>query len=40
SHQAQSKEVFAVGSVNAAVFLASQKPGMYNMSNLLSDKLS
>lgn len=39
SHQAQSKEVFAVGAVNAAVFLSSQKPGMYNMGNLLSSKL-
>ena len=36
SHQAQSKEVFAVGSVNAAVFLANQKPGMYDMSDLLN----
>ncbi|MGN0509711.1 MAG: dihydrodipicolinate reductase C-terminal domain-containing protein, partial [Ruminococcus sp.] len=36
---AQSKEVFAVGAVNAAVFLASQKPGIYNMGNLLSDKM-
>lgn len=40
SHQAQSKEVFAVGSVNAAVFLSSQKPGMYNMSDMLSSKMS
>lgn len=39
SHQAQSKEVFAVGAVNAAAFLASQKAGMYNMGNLLSDKM-
>ena len=39
SHQAQSKEVFAVGSVNAAVFLANQKAGMYNMGDMLSDKL-
>ncbi len=39
SHQAQSKEVFAIGSINAAVFLADQKPGMYDMSNLLSSKL-
>lgn len=38
THQAQSKEVFAVGSVNAAVFLASQPAGMYNMGNLLSSK--
>lgn len=36
SHQAQSKEVFAVGSVNAAVFLSNQKPGMYDMSDLLN----
>lgn len=40
SHQAQSKEVFAVGAVNAGVFLATQKPGMYNMSNLLSSKMN
>ncbi len=39
SHQAQSKEVFAVGAVNAAVFLNSKKLGMYNMSDLLADKL-
>lgn len=39
SHRAQSKEVFATGAVNAAVFLAAQKPGMYNMSDMLSDKL-
>ena len=38
THQAQSKEVFAVGSVNAAVFLASQPAGMYNMGDLLSSK--
>lgn len=35
SHSATSKEVFAVGSVNAAVFLASQKPGIYDMAALL-----
>lgn len=40
SHQAQSKEVFAVGSVNAAVFLSKQKPGMYNMSDLLLSKMN
>ena len=38
THQAQSKEVFAAGAVNAAVFLASQEAGMYNMGNLLSSK--
>ncbi|MDE5563878.1 MAG: 4-hydroxy-tetrahydrodipicolinate reductase [Oscillospiraceae bacterium] len=37
SHSAASKEVFAVGSVNAAVFLASQKPGMYDMSALMAN---
>lgn len=35
SHSAQSKEIFAVGSVNAAVFLAGQEPGLYNMADLL-----
>lgn len=40
SHQAQSKEVFAVGSVNAAVFLAGKKAGKYNMKDLLSSKLN
>jgi len=36
SHSAASKEVFAVGAVNAAVFLKNQKPGMYDMSALIS----
>lgn len=40
SHQAQSKEVFAVGAVNAAAFLAFQNPGMYDMGNLLNDKMA
>lgn len=40
THQAQSKEVFAVGAVNAAVYLADKNAGMYNMGNLLSSKLS
>ncbi len=39
THQAQSKEVFAVGAVNAGVFLSNQKAGMYNMSDLLSSKI-
>lgn len=39
THQAQSKEVFAVGSVNAAVFLTTQNAGMYDMGNLLADKM-
>ncbi len=35
SHSAASKEVFAVGSVNAAVFLAEQSAGMYDMGQLM-----
>lgn len=37
SHSASSKEVFAVGAVKAAVYLASKKPGMYNMTDLVSE---
>ncbi len=37
SHSAASKEVFAVGAVNAAVFLAKQQPGMYDMRALMTD---
>lgn len=36
-HQALSKEVFAVGAVNAAVYLKDKSSGMYNMGNLLSE---
>ena len=39
THQAQSKEVFAAGAVNAAVFLAKQPAGMYDMGSLLSSKI-
>lgn len=35
THQAQSKEVFAIGSINAAVYLNGKTPGMYDMSDLL-----
>lgn len=36
-HAAQSREVFAVGAVNAAVFLAGlTAPGMYNMTDLIA----
>jgi len=35
SHSAQSKEVFAAGAINAAVFLADMPAGLYNMSDLL-----
>ncbi len=36
THQAQSKEVFAVGAVNAAAFLAAQPAGMYDMGKLIN----
>ena len=38
SHSAYSKNVFATGSVNAAVFLKGKTPGLYNMSDLVSSK--
>lgn len=36
SHTAMSKEIFAVGAVNAAKFLANQPAGLYEMKDLLS----
>ena len=36
-HQALSKEVFAVGAVNAAVYIKGKEPKMYNMSDLLAE---
>lgn len=38
SHSAQSREVFAVGAVNAAVFLAGKPAGLYTMNELISEK--
>ena len=35
SHTALSKNVFAVGAVNAAVFMKDKKSGMYNMSDVI-----
>ena len=35
SHSAQSKEVFAVGAINAAIFMKDKPNGLYNMSDLL-----
>ena len=35
SHSAQSKELFAVGAVNAAVFMNGKGPGLYDMSALV-----
>ena len=36
-HSAASKEVFAVGSIKAAKFLANKAPGMYSMNDLISE---
>ena len=35
SHSAQSKELFAVGAVNAALFMSCKGPGLYDMSHLI-----
>jgi 4-hydroxy-tetrahydrodipicolinate reductase len=37
SHSARSKEVFAVGAVNAACFLTNKPAGLYDMSDLVSE---
>ena len=37
-HQATSRSVFAKGAVEAARFLAEQKPGMYDMSDVIAAK--
>lgn len=37
SHSAQSREVFAVGAVNAAVFLSGKAPGLYAMSDMIKE---
>ena len=38
SHQAQSRSLFAIGALNAAVFLADKSAGNYNMSDLLKSR--
>ena len=38
SHTALSKEIFATGSVNAALFLVGRQPGLYNMGDLVASK--
>ena len=35
SHSARSKEVFAVGAVNAALFMAGKEAGLYDMSKMI-----
>ncbi|WP_058486148.1 4-hydroxy-tetrahydrodipicolinate reductase [Defluviitalea phaphyphila] len=36
-HTAMSKEIFAVGAIKAAKFLANKSPGLYNMENLINE---
>jgi len=36
-HEAESKTVFALGAISAALFLAGKAPGIYDMTALLSD---
>ena len=36
SHEAQSKEVFAVGAVRAAKFIYGKNPGLYDMNSIMS----
>ena len=36
-HEAHSKSVFAVGAVNAAVFLSGKSAGLYAMSDMLAE---
>lgn len=38
SHSARSKEIFAVGAVNAAVFVSQKTPGIYSMKELVLEK--
>lgn len=37
-HEAQSRSLFAEGAVRAAEFLVNQKPGLYNMNDLISGR--
>lgn len=36
-HSAISKEIFAVGAINAAIYLKNKSPQIYNMKNLMSE---
>lgn len=40
SHQVHSRSAFAKGAIQAAHFIAQQKPGLYGMDNLLAQSLS
>lgn len=36
THKAHSREIFAAGALKAAQFIVNQKPGLYNMDNLIN----
>lgn len=38
THSAQSKEIFATGAINAALFLIGKKEGLYNMGDLVAER--
>lgn len=38
SHSAASRDVFANGAINAAVYICGKKPGFYNMKDLIDNK--
>ncbi len=38
SHSARSKELFAVGAINAALYLQGKAPGLYSMRELIDEK--
>ncbi|MBR1730960.1 MAG: 4-hydroxy-tetrahydrodipicolinate reductase [Ruminococcus sp.] len=40
SHQSQSKELFATGAINAALYICDKNAGLYNMSMMLAEKLN
>jgi 4-hydroxy-tetrahydrodipicolinate reductase len=37
NHTATSKEIFGVGALKASLFLASKEPGLYSMTDLISE---
>ena len=40
SHSARSRKVFAAGALKAAAWLIGRAPGLYDMSDLLKDRLN
>jgi len=40
SHSAQSRKVFAMGALRAAIFIAGKKNGLFNMDDLIAEKIN